>query len=911
MPHPPIRDPYKLVDTMLGRYRVLEAVGGGGMGIVYHAQHEITKADVAIKVLRPENSDPKNLRRFLDEAEHTARLNHAAIVKIFSADLINNDAFLVMEWLDGRTLDTELKERGRLPLAQVVALMEQVCAGVAYAHRRGIIHRDLKPANLMLVTDEQGEETVRILDFGIAKALNATHSYNTQSIGTIYYASPEQLRAGAKIDHRADIYSLGAILFQLLTGRPPFDADSALAVMDMHRGAPPPSLRQFNLDITPALEEVVLRALAKQPEERQQTATELAQALRLAAHIQNSTVVVCAQDMKTQAALAGAAVYVNGKYAGLTNEHGNLFLEQLPPRQYLLEVACQRYVHWHRSVTLEPSEELEVAAKLNRAAVGELLLVCNAPGATVEVDDVKKGETNETGRVHLEALAAGPHQVRVSHPDYAPAETTVQIGVWQQALHELSLGPPPPNALLAGWQRFTDSLRKKRAHRSPTELQTASLAALPLATLPPPPKLLPEGQVRRPCPRCGAALSTNLKFCVQCGVSLPAPRAQNKPVAAPAPELIIERSCERCGEALPLTATTCPGCEQRRTDAGLQRKPLWRLVLNAALLALLVVGLAWLAWTRRVLFSPPELPKVKLMIEPPDSKVLVQGHPRQVTSLGQVNLSDLADGTYSVVVSKPCYVTQEVPITLPQQAQPKITLDALKAPEGMVCIPGGKFKMGRDSGPEEEGPAHEVTVEPYFIDITEITVEQYQQFLAANPAFAPPRDWKGKRQLPLERAALPMTGVTWGEADTFAKWAGKRLPTEEEWEFTARSGQDWLYPWGNTLPNSSQANYNDEAGMIKPAADFVASPWGVKNLIGNVWEWTRTDCQAYPQASLSAKFCPDGYGMLKIIRGGSYREDDITATTRRAFPATWDDWKLNRSDADYSKTGFRCVQSLR
>src|SRR5262245_50400457 len=269
------RDPDKLVGAKLERYEIQELIGIGGMGAVYRAQHEITRAKVAIKVLRPDliisneegmGSNEEGMGFFFEKATNTASLQHPMIVKVLSADYTpDGSAYMVMEWLDGRTLDQEMKERGVFPQQRVIVLLEQIAEAVAYAHRKRIIHRDLKPSNIMLVREENGEESIRVLDFGVAKALSTTIGIgtNTRVAGTVYYISPEQTIAHSPIDQSADIYSLGVILYQLLTGQVPFEADTEGQVMDMHRSTLPRPPREIRPDIPQPIEDVVLKAMSK------------------------------------------------------------------------------------------------------------------------------------------------------------------------------------------------------------------------------------------------------------------------------------------------------------------------------------------------------------------------------------------------------------------------------------------------------------------------------------------------------------------------------------------------------------------------------------------------------------------------------------------------------------------------
>jgi serine/threonine protein kinase/tetratricopeptide (TPR) repeat protein len=441
-----IRDPLGLIGEKLNRYRIEEFAGRGGMSVVYRARHEIGEYVVAVKVLDPELAgDPKMVSSFLAEARNTAALRHPSIIRINDVDQTEEGwAYLVMEWLDGRTLWDELRKHGPLPIERASRLLDQICAAVEYAHSKNVIHRDLKPGNIMLVANEHGEhdgEAIRILDFGIAKVLDATLGINTQVAGTYYYTSPEQLTRGAAIDRRADIYSLGVVLYQMLIGKMPFEADSMPEMVRLHCEAPPRPLREFNPAIPQAVEDVVLKALAKKPADRHQSATELARAFRNAANIHPATLIVECVDATDQSRLAGASVYLNGKFAGNTAAGGELRLEQLTPREYRIEVESAHYRSSQKSFRLEPQEELVVAIKLERELRGSLEIKLNVAGARVELDGKEIGVTDNNGRFHSDSVEAGRRRVRLTHPKHLPVKVEVEVEAWRRASLDLSLEP--------------------------------------------------------------------------------------------------------------------------------------------------------------------------------------------------------------------------------------------------------------------------------------------------------------------------------------------------------------------------------------------------------------------------------------------------------------------------------------
>jgi serine/threonine protein kinase/Tfp pilus assembly protein PilF len=437
------RDPLGLIGEKLNRYRIEDFAGRGGMSVVYRARHEIGEYVVAVKVLDPEMAgDPKMVSSFLAEGKNTATLRHPSIIRINDVDQTEEGwAYLVMEWLDGRTLYDELKGRGPLSIERTSRLLDQICAAVEYAHSKNVIHRDLKPGNIMLVAGEFEEETIRILDFGIAKVLDATLGINTQVAGTYYYTSPEQLTRGAAIDRRADIYSLGVVLYQMLTGEMPFVADSIPEMVRLHCETSPKPMREVNPAIPQAVEDVVLKALAKKPAGRYQSATELARAFRNAANIHPATLIVECIDATDESRLAGASVYLNGKFAGNTGAGGELRLEQLAPREYRIEVESQHYLGSQKSFRIESQEELAVAIKLERELRGSLEIKLNVAGARVELDGKEIGVTDAKGRFVFDSVEAGRRRVRLTHPRHLPFKADVEVEAWRRASLDLNLEP--------------------------------------------------------------------------------------------------------------------------------------------------------------------------------------------------------------------------------------------------------------------------------------------------------------------------------------------------------------------------------------------------------------------------------------------------------------------------------------
>jgi eukaryotic-like serine/threonine-protein kinase len=296
-----------LIDTLFdGRYRIQRKLGAGGMADVYLAEDQELGRRVAIKILNGRHAnDDQFIERFRREAKNAAALNHPNIVSIYDRGNAEDTYYIAMEFLDGRTLKELIVGRGAAPINVAIEYARQILSALRFAHRHGIVHRDIKPHNVLV----DGEGRVKVTDFGIARAGTSQMTETGSIVGTAQYLSPEQARGG-EVDPRSDLYSLGVVLYELLTGKTPFDGETPVEIAMKHLSNAPQPPSKLRSDIPPELDMVVLRALAKSPDDRYQSADEMEADLeRVArgARVSATTSDTATQVLRRPAAAAAAA----------------------------------------------------------------------------------------------------------------------------------------------------------------------------------------------------------------------------------------------------------------------------------------------------------------------------------------------------------------------------------------------------------------------------------------------------------------------------------------------------------------------------------------------------------------------------------------------------------------------------
>jgi serine/threonine protein kinase len=297
------------VEKHIGQYKILRTLGAGGMGTVHLGEHLLLGRRAAIKTLLPSLSSHREIvDRFFNEARAISAISDPGVVQIFDFGYhVDGTAYIVMEYLEGESLAARLERVEKLPLVEALRLARQLSSSLGAAHALDIVHRDLKPGNVFVIRDPevQGGERTKILDFGICKLGDPEGTTTTQTgtmLGTPVYMSPEQCRGAGHVDHRSDIYSLGAMLFHMITGRPPFDCDHVGDYIAAHLKESPPAPSTIAPELPAAIDALMTRCLAKDPDARFQSMSELQQAIeQLLARISDSGLPAPAPPQQLQA----------------------------------------------------------------------------------------------------------------------------------------------------------------------------------------------------------------------------------------------------------------------------------------------------------------------------------------------------------------------------------------------------------------------------------------------------------------------------------------------------------------------------------------------------------------------------------------------------------------------------------
>ena len=749
------------------RYQLEKRLGQGGMGVVFQARHIFLKTAHAIKVILPDlvGNDPMLVTRFRQEALAAAAIRHQNIIAVTDFGVVRGTMpFLVMEFVNGKSLQDMLAEEGVMPPARALEIICAIGAGVAAAHRQNIVHRDLKPLNIMAQNSVPISEGLKILDFGLAKIKSGellgsfVQAKTSGLMGSPFYMAPEQW-SDEEPDSRADIYSLGIILYQMLAGDVPFKGSSIPSIMKKHLTLPPASFQSLGIQVPPRIEAVVRHALEKEVEARIPTVGDFLEDLR-------------------------AAVNSSGAPPTKRRDTGSID----PNQTFISPLSPTTTPPGNEQTNVSEPAFDSLAGTINSAALdGEVREEISTAA------EAHRWEQEQRDRVAREELAREAEARRTAEAE--------RVRKRREEEDRLS-------------RERAEREEQERKHREQLDRVARQASDLEerlsrLATSMPPHATVIDPEATQISQKIKRETVGNNSFSGDPGV--------------------IERSQQAFVEVAPKPNIN----------------PI--LFVGAAVIAVLLVGGAIGAY---VLLKSNQTPPI---------------------------------------------TNNDGPINNPS---PKPTVE-------LVTIPGGTFEMGRNDGAPQERPQHPVTVLPFLMDRTEVTNEEYEEFVR-DKNYEGPKHWLRGKPLPLQEK-WPVVNVSPRDAEAFAAWRSSRdgvsyrLPTEEEWEYAARSGGVYkLYPWGD--------GWEDKRAVVK-AADARAvgsipegaNRWGVVDLIGNVWEWTSSKASLYQGNS---REITSQYREWVVARGGAYSSDPDNEQI--PISATYRDWY--DPNLKHPSFGFRLVR---
>jgi serine/threonine protein kinase/formylglycine-generating enzyme required for sulfatase activity len=1003
------------------QYRILEEIGAGTVATVYLARNLATNDMVALKVMHAElTEEGQFLRRFRREARLLEKLDSPYAVRLLDYGAEEGLNFIVLEYVPGRTLDQVLQDEGLLEVERALCIARQVAQCLADAGAVGIVHRDLRPANVMLTSGD----AVKVMDFGVAAGADLSRLSSTGVVGRPHYLAPE-LAEGKQADVRADVYSLGVILFEMVTGERPYDAEEAASIVLKHLQEPIPSARQLNPEVPQEIDRLITKCLAKEPQERY-LPLQLVRAIA---------------DLLGEVEVAPG---MEGALAGQTLGHYQLLERVGRGGMATVYKAYQPGLDRYVAVKVLPTylardprfvarfrREARAIARLNHTNIlpvhdfgqeGELSYIVMR---YVETGNLKERlgepldlETTVEIMAQVGKALDYAHRRGIIHRDVKPSNVLMDeegvallsdFGLARMAeatvkITKTGVGVGTPEYMSPEQARGKEVDERSDVYslgimlfemltgRIPYEADTPIAVVVKhlTAPLPRPSEWNPDipEPVERVILKALAKDPADRFQSVEQMVEALRKAVTKAPVpakAAPPPPVAVE---EKPVEAAPLPEPEVAPLPLVEPVAVLEKEavPFWQKVSLWGWFAVAVGGLVLLAVVGGVLlagrgsratptpapvaveattpaatdapaatpapptayptYTPypthtpvltdtPILPTATPTRQPtptptPKPVAVVQGEALNVRGgpgteydvLGQVRQNDeleivartekgdwlqvrLSDGKEGWVLARLVEVSGEVmgiPVAavIPPTPTPMPITDTPTPPAspGMVYVPAGEFTMGSDEHSDEQ-PVHTVYLDAFYIDKTEVTNAQYRECVEAGACDTPS---KTTNYDDADYAQHPVVYVSWDDADAYCRWAGKRLPTEAEWEKAARGTDGRTYPWGEGI-DCDHAQYSECGGRTvsvgsKPKG---ASPYGALDMAGNVWEWV-SDWYGEDYYSQSPARNPPGpdSGKLRVLRGGSWYGEPDNVRCANRYGYTPDGTNLN--------VGFRCAR---
>ena len=767
--------------STLGPFRIIGLLGKGGMASVYKAYEAELDRHVALKVLPAEFlHDDTFAKRFEREAKVIAKLEHPHVVPIHRFGIHNGIPWMSMRLLPYGTLASALS-KGRLEADRTVAILTQVGEALDHAHGNGVIHRDIKPSNILL--DEA--ERVYVADFGLAHLAEVSVVLTRAGTlaGTPQYMAPEQA-LGKPVDRRADIYALGVVAYEMLTGTVPFKAETPVATAMMHAQEPPPIPSPDQ--VPESLIRPVLRCLAKSPEDRWASASAFTAALGEAAT--DATIVARPPRSAASRGLVNA-----GQDMGKPEVAATVPIVPLPA-----------------APPMPPTVAVPKPAAAEPAAREE------PPAAVGLRDDAPR---QRSGLTRVAAVGA-----------------VVAVAALAFFVARQTTGPTTPDGVSSIAQQTEPSVTRPAGSTAPPESAPAGSSTAETTD--------------QPAPEPATAEPTALPI-------------------APDPSATVERPPPTPVAELPPARDDTPAADPPRpADTGAPAQPEPDVSAVPPPEAPADPSTIAAAWSGAEEFLQLGLTEDALTAM--GEYLALDGTPDRVVAAAE---SFLDRGEFETALRVFRIASEASPGDARITARYRAA-ELLNTVEQMIRIPAGVAFVGDDTGTSYRR-AEEIRLPEFSIDKYETTNLQYQRFLIATGYRSAP-DWNGTN-FPAGKALHPVLGVRLEDAEAYARWAGKRLPTDEEWDRAARGDAGLNYPWGNTF-DPARANTGSQDTEPVTARPEGASAFGVLHMIGNAHELTR-----------------NGYA-----RGGSFRTPSLELALLSS--------RIQTGRQGAPETGFRCVR---
>ena len=938
----------------MGQYVLLEKLGAGGMGQVYKAYHPGMERVVAVKmILANSRADAEAIKRFQREVKAAAKLAHPNIITVYDAGNANGRHFMVMELVKGQDLSEIINQKGKFSIRDAVDYITQAAKGLKFAHSNGVIHRDIKPGNLIL--DSEG--ILKIVDMGLAK-INSKENDETVSaltgnaaiMGTVDFMSPEQSLSTRDVDARADIYSLGATLYYLLTGNVMYPSNKAMAKLMAHRKSLIPSLRVSRPDVSENLEAVYVKMVAKQAEDRYQNMSELISKLESIAN--QPAPIDIPKDLETIDPLRNDfGEFATRKKSNKKTQIKFGFITIFSPGRYL----NNKFVAIVGGTLVGMIFVLLPFFWVGKFKIFDQQGFQKKSGAMATVDKNSSGNISEAIKLTKENIIAPPFlESKIKNPlEEMPTKEKVNDH------------PPPPTM-------------SKEENVKP--VLSEILAGLEKEMI-----FISAGKfsMGAPLTESGRGLAETLH---EVNITMPFYLGKYE-VSQEQWEAINDNNpSETKGPKLPVTSVSWDDCQtfikklNEKTKGGyrLPTEAEWEYACRAGTTTAYSFGSTikkndanfsdgtsgaikpvgsykanpygiydmhgnvyewcedWFAPYAEGLVTNPKGPAVG------EFRVLRGGSfssndenslrcanrffnapVNRFTGVGFRLVRNIVSETVNVPAKikpdpAPVIRTKEVLLVAPfneskaKEMQKELAKSLQKEVEekedlgkgiklDLILIPDGKFKMGSPSS--EKGRSsietqHEVIItKPFYIGKYEVTQEQWESVMGSNPSIKT----KGTK--------LPVTDISWEDCQEFIKKlnnntaGGYRLPTEAEWEFACRAGTTTAYSFGETI-TQSEANYKDlttgKPVVVKAVGAYKPNSFGLYDMHGNVWEWCEDWKADYPTGpTIDPKGPETGPG--RVLRGGSFY--DVGTAVRSSSR------DLNTPSLRFDKYGFRLVRT--